>query len=83
MRIISVALSRGPSIEKQTSDGPLMCLEGMCFSPLQGGSSSGTLNGKLLWKNVSVNFPKNGWAAIGTHSFEFAQFDNFRVEATC
>lgn len=50
---------------------------------IKGGSSSGTLNGKLLWKNVSVNFPKNGWAAIGTHSFEFAQFDNFRVEATC
>ncbi|KAJ8792120.1 hypothetical protein J1605_019971 [Eschrichtius robustus] len=54
---------------------------GMCFSPLQGGFCSGTVNGKPLWKNVSVNFPKNGWAAIGTHSFEFAQFDNFRVEA--
>uniref|UniRef100_A0A8C3W0W5 Galactocerebrosidase n=1 Tax=Catagonus wagneri TaxID=51154 RepID=A0A8C3W0W5_9CETA len=50
---------------------------------IKGGSSSGMLNGKLLWKNVSVNFPKNGWAAVGTHSFEFAQFDNFRVEATC
>ncbi|KAB0399275.1 hypothetical protein E2I00_013257 [Balaenoptera physalus] len=48
---------------------------------INGGFSSGTLNGKPLWKNVSVNFPKNGWAAIGTHSFEFAQFDNFRVEA--
>ncbi|XP_026976035.1 galactocerebrosidase isoform X1 [Sagmatias obliquidens] len=48
---------------------------------INGGFSSGTLNGKPLWKNVSVNFPKNGWAAIGTHSFEFAQFDNFHVEA--
>ncbi|XP_032965501.1 galactocerebrosidase isoform X1 [Rhinolophus ferrumequinum] len=43
--------------------------------------SSGMLNGKPLWTNVRVNFPKNGWAAIGTHSFEFAQFDNFHVEA--
>ncbi|XP_068398035.1 galactocerebrosidase isoform X2 [Eschrichtius robustus] len=48
---------------------------------INGGFCSGTVNGKPLWKNVSVNFPKNGWAAIGTHSFEFAQFDNFRVEA--
>ncbi|XP_066884033.1 galactocerebrosidase isoform X4 [Kogia breviceps] len=48
---------------------------------INGYFSSGTLNGKPLWKNVPVNFPKNGWAAIGTHSFEFAQFDNFRVEA--
>nr|XP_045011107.1 galactocerebrosidase isoform X1 [Jaculus jaculus] len=44
--------------------------------------ASGLLDGKILWKNVSVKYPKNGWAAIGTHSFEFAQFDNFRVEAT-
>ncbi|KAB0342867.1 hypothetical protein FD754_019793 [Muntiacus muntjak] len=49
---------------------------------LNGRSSSGKLNGKTLWKNISVNFPGNGWAAIGTHSFEFAQFDNFRVEAS-
>ncbi|XP_043328642.1 galactocerebrosidase isoform X2 [Cervus canadensis] len=48
---------------------------------LNGRSSSGKLNGKTLWKNISVNFPGNGWAAIGTHSFEFAQFDNFHVEA--
>ncbi|XP_076979360.1 galactocerebrosidase isoform X3 [Tamandua tetradactyla] len=44
--------------------------------------SSGMLNGKLLWKDVYVAFPPNGWAAIGTHSFDFAQFDNFQVEAT-
>lgn len=53
----------------------------MPFSPPQGHSSSGMLNGKPLWTNVRVNFPKNGWAAIGTHSFEFAQFDNFHVGA--
>ncbi|XP_028011640.2 galactocerebrosidase isoform X1 [Eptesicus fuscus] len=49
---------------------------------IKGHLSSGTLNGKLLWSEVPVNFPKNGWAAIGTHSFDFAQFDNFHVDAT-
>lgn len=39
------------------------------------------LNGKILWKNVPVKYPEHGWAAIGTHTFEFAQFDNFHVEA--
>uniref|UniRef100_F6YUT3 Galactocerebrosidase n=1 Tax=Equus caballus TaxID=9796 RepID=F6YUT3_HORSE len=48
---------------------------------IKGHFSSGMLNGKPLWTNVPVNFPKNGWAAIGTHFFEFAQFDNFYVEA--
>uniref|UniRef100_A0A667H6H7 Galactocerebrosidase n=1 Tax=Lynx canadensis TaxID=61383 RepID=A0A667H6H7_LYNCA len=49
---------------------------------IKGPFSSGMLNGKSVWKNIPVSFPKNGWAAIGTHSFEFAQFDNFHVEAT-
>ncbi|XP_054547795.1 galactocerebrosidase isoform X2 [Talpa occidentalis] len=49
---------------------------------IKGHVSSGMLNDKILWKNVHVNFPKNGWAAIGTHSFEFAQFDNFYVNAS-
>ncbi|MBZ3869119.1 Galactocerebrosidase [Sciurus carolinensis] len=49
---------------------------------IKGSFSSGMLNGKPLWTNVRVNYPKNGWAAIGTHSFGFAQFDNFHVEAT-
>lgn len=39
------------------------------------------LNGKVLWENVPVKYSRNGWAAIGTHTFEFAQFDNFHVEA--
>uniref|UniRef100_A0A8C7RFR5 Galactocerebrosidase n=1 Tax=Oncorhynchus mykiss TaxID=8022 RepID=A0A8C7RFR5_ONCMY len=43
--------------------------------------SRGLLNGYHLWKNTVVLGPKNGWAAIGTHSFELAQFDNFAVEA--
>ncbi|KAM6171603.1 galactocerebrosidase [Erethizon dorsatum] len=47
---------------------------------MEGHLSSGKLNGKVLWENIHVKYPKNGWAAIGTHSFEFAQFDNFRVE---
>lgn len=54
----------------------------MCFFLLQGRFASGMLNDKSLWTDIPVNFPKNGWAAIGTHSFEFAQFDNFHVEAT-
>uniref|UniRef100_A0A5F9DAN5 Galactocerebrosidase n=3 Tax=Oryctolagus cuniculus TaxID=9986 RepID=A0A5F9DAN5_RABIT len=50
---------------------------------IKGHLSSGMLDGKSLWNNTHVLFPKNGWAAIGTHSFEFAQFDNFHVEAAC
>jgi len=49
---------------------------------IKGRFSSGMLNGRYVWTNIPVSFPKNGWAAIGTHSFEFAQFDNFHVEAT-
>jgi galactosylceramidase len=59
-----------------------MCFQVIPFSLLQGHSSFGMLNGKTLWENVHVNYPRNGWAAIGTHSFQFAQFDNFYVEAT-
>ncbi|XP_036847426.2 galactocerebrosidase isoform X1 [Manis javanica] len=44
--------------------------------------SSGMLHDKSVWENIPVNHPRNGWAAIGTHSFESAQFDNFHVEAT-
>uniref|UniRef100_A0A665TM28 Galactocerebrosidase n=1 Tax=Echeneis naucrates TaxID=173247 RepID=A0A665TM28_ECHNA len=43
--------------------------------------ASGMLNGYPLWKNAVVLNPKNGWAAIGTHSFELAQFDNFAIVA--
>ncbi|XP_071327327.1 galactocerebrosidase isoform X2 [Trachinotus anak] len=43
--------------------------------------ASGLLNGYPLWKNAVVLNPTNGWAAIGTHSFELAQFDNFAVVA--
>lgn len=48
---------------------------------LQGQYASGQLNGYPLWKNAVVLAPKNGWAAIGTNSYELAQFDNFAVEA--
>uniref|UniRef100_A0A4W4G4T7 Galactocerebrosidase n=1 Tax=Electrophorus electricus TaxID=8005 RepID=A0A4W4G4T7_ELEEL len=41
----------------------------------------GMLNGYPLWKNAVVLQPLNGWAAIGTNSFEYAQFDNFKVDA--
>ncbi|XP_063295997.1 galactocerebrosidase isoform X1 [Pelobates fuscus] len=43
--------------------------------------ASGLLNGNLLWKDVITIGPMHGWAAIGTSSFEFAQFDNFMIEA--
>ncbi|XP_049626524.1 galactocerebrosidase [Suncus etruscus] len=49
---------------------------------IKGHYCSGKINGKSLWTNIRINFPKNGWAAIGTHSFEFAQFDNFYVNAS-
>ncbi|KAA8582393.1 hypothetical protein FQN60_009133 [Etheostoma spectabile] len=48
---------------------------------LKGQYASGLLNGYPLWKNAGVLTPKNGWAAIGTRSFELAQFDNFAVVA--
>uniref|UniRef100_A0A803T6H6 Galactocerebrosidase n=1 Tax=Anolis carolinensis TaxID=28377 RepID=A0A803T6H6_ANOCA len=49
---------------------------------LTGSNASGMLNGYPLWENVTVNSPENGWAAIGTRSFEFTQFDNFQVKAS-
>uniref|UniRef100_M3YAJ4 Galactocerebrosidase n=2 Tax=Mustela putorius furo TaxID=9669 RepID=M3YAJ4_MUSPF len=49
---------------------------------INGRFSSGMLNGQYVWTGIPVSFPKNGWAAIGTYSFEFAQFDNFHVEAS-
>ncbi|XP_044231805.1 galactocerebrosidase isoform X2 [Thunnus albacares] len=48
---------------------------------VKGQYASGLLNGYPLWKKAVVLNPKNGWAAIGTHSYELAQFDNFSVEA--
>ncbi|XP_076605748.1 galactocerebrosidase isoform X2 [Chaetodon auriga] len=48
---------------------------------VKGQYASGMLNGYPLWKNAVVLTPKNGWAAIGTRSFELAQFDNFAVVA--
>lgn len=49
---------------------------------IKGQLSFGLLNGKPVWSEIPVNFPKNGWAAIGTYSFDFAQFDNFYVNST-
>ncbi|XP_005797850.1 galactocerebrosidase isoform X1 [Xiphophorus maculatus] len=48
---------------------------------VKGQSASGMVDGRQLWKVTGVSSPKNGWAAIGTHSFELAQFDNFNVLA--
>ncbi|XP_063080175.1 galactocerebrosidase [Engraulis encrasicolus] len=41
----------------------------------------GMLDGSTLWEVGLLFGPKTGWAAIGTASFELAQFDNFSVEA--
>ncbi|XP_058235523.1 galactocerebrosidase isoform X1 [Hemibagrus wyckioides] len=49
---------------------------------VKGNNAIGMLNGFPLWKNAVVVQPMNGWAAIGTSSFEFAQFDNFLVDAS-
>uniref|UniRef100_A0AAY4AYC7 Galactocerebrosidase n=1 Tax=Denticeps clupeoides TaxID=299321 RepID=A0AAY4AYC7_9TELE len=46
---------------------------------VKGQFAFGMLNGRVLWKDAVVLNPKNGWAAIGTHSFEFGQFDNFKA----
>ncbi|GAA6078577.1 galactocerebrosidase, partial [Tachysurus ichikawai] len=48
---------------------------------VQGYYASGELNGSVLWKDAIVLTPKHGWAAVGTSTFELAQFDNFAVQA--
>ncbi|XP_075704323.1 galactocerebrosidase-like isoform X2 [Rhinoderma darwinii] len=48
---------------------------------VEGFSAYGLLNGSPLWSDVITLGPVHGWVAIGTGSFEFAQFDNFVVEA--
>ncbi|XP_063078852.1 galactocerebrosidase [Engraulis encrasicolus] len=48
---------------------------------IKGPWAYGELNGYPLWKDAVILNPKNGWAAIGTASFEYAQFDNFQVLA--
>lgn len=48
---------------------------------VKGQFAFGMLNGYPLWKNAVILNPKKGWAAIGTYSFEYAQFDNFQVVA--
>ncbi|KAM9701091.1 galactocerebrosidase isoform 2-T2 [Menidia menidia] len=48
---------------------------------VQGGEAWGTLDGVPLWGGVAVATPVSGWAAIGTSSFQTAQFDNFAVSA--
>ncbi|XP_020855953.1 galactocerebrosidase isoform X1 [Phascolarctos cinereus] len=49
---------------------------------IKGSSVDVILDNWLLWKGNLPSYPQNGWAAIGTRSFEFAQFDNFHIEAT-
>ncbi|XP_075048571.1 galactocerebrosidase isoform X2 [Mixophyes fleayi] len=48
---------------------------------VEGFTAYGLLNGNPLWKDVITLGPVRGWAAIGTSSLEFAQFDNFMIEA--
>ncbi|XP_064195389.1 galactocerebrosidase-like isoform X1 [Anguilla rostrata] len=48
---------------------------------IKGQYASGMLDGYPLWKNAVILGPPHGWAAIGTQSFELAQFDNFVIEA--
>ncbi|XP_068608563.1 galactocerebrosidase [Brachionichthys hirsutus] len=48
---------------------------------VKGQYASGLLNGYSLWKSAVVLNPKTGWVAIGTRTFELAQFDNFAVAA--
>ncbi|KAJ3613851.1 hypothetical protein NHX12_020095, partial [Muraenolepis orangiensis] len=48
---------------------------------VKGQYATGLLNGYPLWRNAVVLGPEKGWAAIGTKSFELAQFDNFAVTA--
>ncbi|XP_072479473.1 galactocerebrosidase isoform X2 [Notamacropus eugenii] len=47
---------------------------------IEGSSVGAVLGNTLLWKGTPPSYPHNGWAAIGTRGFEFAQFDNFHIE---
>ncbi|XP_076834877.1 galactocerebrosidase [Brachyhypopomus gauderio] len=46
---------------------------------VKGNFASGKLDGYELWNSVVFLKPKNGWGAIGTSTFELAQFDNFVI----
>ncbi|XDV43033.1 hypothetical protein PO909_011585 [Leuciscus waleckii] len=48
---------------------------------VKGNYASADLNGYALWNNAVLWEPRHGWAAIGTSSFELAQFDNFAIDA--
>uniref|UniRef100_A0A673KG89 Galactocerebrosidase n=1 Tax=Sinocyclocheilus rhinocerous TaxID=307959 RepID=A0A673KG89_9TELE len=48
---------------------------------VKGNYASADLDGYPLWKNAVLWEPRHGWAAMGTSSFELAQFDNFAIEA--
>ena len=40
------------------------------------------LNGVLVWGTINQednNIPANGFAAVGTKTFGYAQFDDFKV----
>ena len=38
------------------------------------------INGKMVFQTTSLH-EASGWAAIGTGSFDYAQFDNFSVQS--
>ncbi|XP_061600118.1 galactocerebrosidase isoform X2 [Cololabis saira] len=48
---------------------------------VKGQTASGFLDGKPLWNHTALLAPPSGWTALGTRSFELAQFDNFAVAA--
>ena len=65
-------VSSRPSLGGQTADSAVS---------LQGQQASGKLNGHQLWNQTAALAPESGWVAVGTGSFELAQFDDFAVVA--
>ncbi|XP_012692181.2 galactocerebrosidase isoform X1 [Clupea harengus] len=72
---------KGETVLVKGKSGPSSDIWYTLSLTIKGDSTSGMLNGSPLWKSGMVSVPKNGWAAVGTSSFELAQFDNFSIEA--
>ncbi|XP_065845893.1 galactocerebrosidase-like [Oscarella lobularis] len=47
---------------------------------VHGTSAVAMINGKMVFQTTSLH-EASGWAAIGTGSFDYAQFDNFSVQS--
>ncbi|XP_051724527.1 galactocerebrosidase [Ctenopharyngodon idella] len=71
----------GMTVLTEGLSGTKACVWYTLTLTVKGNYASADLNGYPLWKNAVLWEPRHGWAAIGTSSFELAQFDNFAIQA--